>query len=581
MTNDEAPNPHPQEDTTDVRPRRKRHSKLIVFSVVGILLVVAAVAAWQFYGGEFTGSGNHSGAESKGDVYYCPMHKQYESDRPGNCPICSMKLVKKPSNSGGATSGGSTATDMANMPMADPSDTAASNDPAENAIFVSPEQQQLTGIRTEPVAVRQMVKEIRTSGKIGFDETKITHVHTKISGWIEQVFVEYVGKFVRRGDPLFTIYSPDLVATQEEYLLALRAQRELGNSSLEWVSKGSEDLLEATRRRLRLWDVSEAEIAALAKRGAARRELTVYSPSSGVVTERAAYHHGRYVTPELDLYTIVDLSKVWALGEIYEYELPLVRVGQKVTVDLPFQQAAAPLYGTITYVSPLLNPTTRTGQIRVELPNAGHELKPEMYVNVNLRIDLGHKISVPEDAVLNTGTLQYVFVDLGNGYFEPREVKLGALAGGFYAIQQGVKVGERVVTAANFILDSESRIKGVFANMGVPKKPSSIAGKAAQRLKIEFRTEPDPAKAGDNKVRVKVADAKGAPIVDGSVKVVVSMPAMGSMPPMKSEASLSHQGNGEYAGTLNIPLAWTWQAVVTVERGGTPLGSARFNVIAR
>jgi len=385
MTNDEAPNPHPQEDTTDVRPRRKRHSKLIVFSVVGILLVVAAVAAWQFYGGEFTGSGNHSGAESKGDVYYCPMHKQYESDRPGNCPICSMKLVKKPSNSGGATSGGSTATDMANMPMADPSDTAASNDPAENAIFVSPEQQQLTGIRTEPVAVRQMVKEIRTSGKIGFDETKITHVHTKISGWIEQVFVEYVGKFVRRGDPLFTIYSPDLVATQEEYLLALRAQRELGNSSLEWVSKGSEDLLEATRRRLRLWDVSEAEIAALAKRGAARRELTVYSPSSGVVTERAAYHHGRYVTPELDLYTIVDLSKVWALGEIYEYELPLVRVGQKVTVDLPFQQAAAPLYGTITYR------------------------------------------------------------------------------------------GERVVTAANFILDSESRIKGVFANMGVPKKPSSIA----------------------------------------------------------------------------------------------------------
>lgn len=213
--------------------------------------------------------------------------------------------------------------------------------------------------------------------------------------------------------------------------------------------------------------------------------------------------------------------------------------------------------------------------------NPNYRLKPDMFVNLKLRIELGRQLTVPEDAVLNTGTQQYVFVDKGNGYFEPREVKLGAQAEGLYAIQHGLKPGERVATAANFILDSESRLKGAFANMGIPRQPAASTGPPVEPLRIQLHTEPDPAKVGENLVRVKVANAHGSPVSDALVKVKISMPAMGGMPPMSSEAQLSHQGNGEYSGRLAVPMAWTWQTMVTVEKAGQLLGSGQFNITAR
>ena len=225
-----------------------------------------------------------------------------------------------------------------------------------------------------------------------------------------------------------------------------------------------------------------------------------------------------------------------------------------------------------------MNPATRTGQIRMEFPNPSYALKPDMFVNVKLRINLGRQLTVPEDAVFDTGTEQYVFVDKGNGYFEPRKVKLGVQAEGYYAITEGLRSGERVATAANFILDSESRLKGAFGNMGAPQV---AAAKPAEQLQIQLRTDPSPAKVGDNSVWVRVADVRGSPVHDASVRVRVSMPAMGSMPPMNSEAVLASKGNGEYSGTLKIPLAWTWQTTVTVERAGEFLGSAQFSIIAR
>ena len=565
--------------TNDIKKMRKI---LINLMLALILLAGAAAVAWQFYGEELrktlwvskTGEKTEQRvAAQPREVYYCPMHKEYQSDKPGNCPICSMKLLKKD---------GTLASDDASESVEKSASPAAPGTPTGvNTIFVAPQQQQLIGMQTAPAEMRPLAREIRAAGKIAFDESKVTHIHTKVSGWIEQVFVDFVGKFVRKGDPLFTIYSPDLVATQEEYLLALRARRELATSSIERVAVGAERLVDASRRRLRLWDVTDEEIARLEKEGKARREITVYSPVSGVVTERAAYHHGRYITPELDLYTIVDLSTVWALGEIYESELPLVRQGQRVLVEFPNADGSPALTGTISYIYPYLNPTTRTGQIRIVFSNPGHRLKPDMFVNLKLRIDLGRQLTVPEDAVLNTGTQQYVFVDKGSGYFEPREVKLGMQAEGSYAIKQGLKQGERVATAANFILDSESRLKGAFANMGVPTQPATSGAMAAEQLRIELHTQPDPAKVGDNMVRVKVTDAKGAPINDASVKVKISMPAMGSMAPMTSEAQLSHQANGEYTGRLTVPMAWTWQTVVTVERRGRLLGSGNFNITAR
>jgi len=554
---------------------RRDWRDLLTGALLALILIAGATGvAWQFYGERLRrpewverllpGKAHRAGAAALRDVYYCPMHKDYQSDKPGNCPICSMQLVKKEKSAMAAES---------------PAPVGASGPRAEpNTIFLAPQQQQLTGVRTEPAGYRHLAKEIRAAGKIAYDETRVTHIHTKVSGWIEHVFVDFAGKFVRQGDPLFTFYSPDLVATQEEYLLALRAQKDLASSSFERVTTSARSLVEASRQRLRLWDVTDEEVSRLEKEGKALRTLTVYSPVGGLVTERAAYHHGRYVSPEMDLYTIVDLSRVWALGEIYEYELPLVKTGEKTEIEMPYEQGAPPLRGTVNYVYPYLNPATRTGQIRMEFPNPSYALKPDMFVNVKLRINLGRQLTVPEDAVFDTGTEQYVFVDKGNGYFEPRKVKLGVQAEGYYAITEGLRSGERVATAANFILDSESRLKGAFGNMGAPQV---AAAKPAEQLQIQLRTDPSPAKVGDNSVWVRVADVRGSPVHDASVRVRVSMPAMGSMPPMNSEAVLASKGNGEYSGTLKIPLAWTWQTTVTVERAGEFLGSAQFSIIAR
>ncbi len=470
---------------------------------------------------------------------------------------------------------------MPGMQMPSGSGNQAAPQPSSgNAIFVPPQRQQLIGVQSVPAALKSLVKEIRTVGKVTYDETKLTHIHTKVTGYVEHVFVDYVGKVVKQGDPLFTIYSPDLVSTQEEYLLALKSRNTLKNSSLPWVSTGSESLLDAARQRLRLWDVTDSEIETLEKEGKAKRELAIYSPVNGVVTERAAYHHGRFVNPEMDLYTLVDLSSVWVIGQVYEYELPLVRAGQNAEIEFPYTPQKKSLGGKITFIYPYLDSKTRTAQVRFEFPNPDFVLKPDMFLNVKLRIDLGEQLVVPEDTVLNTGSEQYVFVDKGDGYFEPRPVKLGAEAGGYFAVEEGLKSGDRVVTAANFILDSESRLKGAFANMGKPSGEEMKKSGAASNLKIDL-LEPKIAKVGQNPIRLVVKDASGNPITDAEVEVNLFMPQMGSMAPMSSKATLNHSGNGEYAGKIDIPMAWTWQTNVTVKKSGQTLGSMQTNITAR
>ena len=406
--------------------------------------------------GQLLGGSEDSVQTSQKETYYCPMHPNYKSDKSGNCPICSMKLVKLEE----APAAGKRQSGMQGMAM-EPG--AAGNHgasaPSTNTIFIAPQRQQMIGVKTVVAKVVPLVKEIRAVGKVGYDETKVTHIHTKVTGYVEEVFVDFMGKIVKQGDPLFTIYSPDLVSTQEEYLLALRSRNTLKDSSFEWVSTGSQSLLEAARQRLRFWDIRDEDIDRLEKEGKVRRTLTMYSPVNGLVTERAAFHHGKFVNPEMDLYKLVDLSTVWILGDIYEYELPYLEIGQSVEIEFPYTSEAKPLRGRVTYVYPYLDPKTRTAQIRMEFPNPDFQLKPDMFVNVNLKIDIGPTIAVSEDAVLDTGTQQYVFVDKGEGYLEPRQVKVGAEAKGYYAIQSGLSAGERVVTAANFILDSESGVR--------------------------------------------------------------------------------------------------------------------------
>ena len=549
------------------------------------VLLVGAVAGVLFYsfGTRAPRGEKLSSAVAKED-YYCPMHPTLHSDKPGNCPVCSMKLVKveKGPASDGANKGQTNSPPMPGMPTGAPTEgNPPSGAPNENAIYIAPQKQQLIGMRSVPAVVQPLVKEIRTVGKVAYDETKVTHIHTKVSGYIEEVFADYVGKSVQKGDPLFTIYSPDLVSTQQEYLLALKSKNMLKNSSLPDIASGATNLLAATRERLHLWDVTDEEIQRLEHDGTVKHAITVYSPISGVVTERAAYHHGTFVDPEKDLFTIVDLSQVWVLGEVYEYELPFVRVGQLADVDFPYAANSKTLRGRVSFIYPYLDPKTRTAQVRVEFSNPGFALKPDMFTNIRLSASLGNQLVVPQDAVLNTGTEQYVFLDLGQGYVEPRLVEIGPSTGDSYSIRKGLKSGDRVVTGANFIVDAESRLKGAFANMGkaVGVQTGETAA-LAQTLSVNI-IEPRQAKVGPNPVRLSVRDMTGKPIEGADVEISIFMPQMGSMPPMSAKATLKDVGKGEYAGTVDVPMAWTWQTTVTVRKGAQVIGNAQTTLTAR
>lgn len=473
----------------------------------------------------------------------------------------------------------------AQAPKPEASAPGGPSTPVAGAIFVPPEKQQLIGMRSVAAEMGTLTKEIRIAGKVGYDETRLTHIHSKVSGYIEEVFADSVGKPVRAGDPLFTIYSPDLVATERDYLLALRSRDLLRESTLPSASIGAENLIAAAKERLRLWDVTEQEIQSLDREGAVKRAIAFYSPVNGVVMERAAYHHGTFVDPSKDLFTIVDLSHVWVLGDVYEMDLPFVRAGQAAAIELPYSGGGRTLrgrtlHGRIDFIYPFLDPKSRTVQIRLEFPNPDLTLKPEMFVNITLTALLGRQLLVPQDAVMDTGTEQYVFIDKGDGYVQPRQVKMSVEAGDKAGIEQGLKPGERVITAANFIVDSESRLKGAFAELGAPSQPPKSAPGAAQAISVEV-LEPKTAKTGMNSIRLLVKDASGKPIAGAQVQVALLMPQMGSMPSMSSQATLAEAGNGIYSGQIEFQMAWTWQATVTVRKGGNAIGTARTNITAR
>lgn len=569
----------PIEEGTPEQPRRR-----------GRALLAATLAALVLGSGGFwlyrrsATSEAHAGHDA-GGTYYCPMHTSYRSDKPGNCPICSMKLVPLEA-APKAGAGAASAKPMPGMPMSSPgSEGTATSSPATASgppprVRIAPERQQQIGVKFAEAMLMAARVEIRAVGRVAYDETQIAHVHTKISGWIEDVFVDFVGASVQKGQPLFTIYSPELVSSQEEYLLALRARDELGSSSFARVSEGSRTLLDSARRRLELWDMTPAQIEALERKGAVSRAVTHFSPVSGVVTERAAYHHGTTVTPDMDLYTIVGLSRVWVQAEVYEYEVPHVGVGQAAEITLPYDSGKR-LRGKVTFIAPVLDPRTRTVQVRMEFPNPDLLLRPESFVNATLRRELGQRLVVPKDALMDTGKTQYVFVDQGDGYLEPREVKAGPEVADGRVVDGGLREGERVVTAANFILDSESRLKGAFDAMGRPIPVEAWAAASAAQISADVTTSPSPARIGKNQVRVKVKDAQGQPIGDADVDIRFFMPQMASMAQVDVNAKLRPAGNGEYVGEVELPIAWSFATTVTVRKAGQVVGTAETTITSR
>ncbi len=334
---------------------------------------------------------------------------------------------------------------------------------APGTVMLSPEKQQLIGVRTTEVRRERVTRTIRTVGRVEVDETKFAHIHVKVDGWVEKVFVDFVGKLVKKGEPLFTFYSPELVSTQREYLIARRGQEDLGDSPYPSVAEGADSLLRAARERLRLWDISGEQIQQLDQTGKVQRTLTIYSPINGFVMHRNLYEQV-FVTPSMDLYQIADLSSVWVHVDIYQYEVPYAQLGQSATVRLSYFPGKV-YTGRVTYVYPTLDPKSRTVKVRLEFPNLDFELKPGMFADVELKINYGVQTVVPSEAVLDSGMRQIVFVAKPGGFFEPREVQVGARLANQYIVLAGLKPGETIVTSGNFLIDSESRLSSATGGM--------------------------------------------------------------------------------------------------------------------
>ena len=459
---------------------------------------------------------------------------------------------------------------------------------SSGSVNVSPEKQQLVGIRTAVAEIRPLVKKIRTVGIVAYDETKVTQVFSKVDGWIEKLFVNYTGKLVERGEPLFTFYSPELVSTQEEYLLALRAKETLGSSSLKEISMGSDSLLEAARRRLALWDISEEQIEELQKNGQPKRTLTFFSPISGFVIKKDAVQ-GMKVMPDKELYTITDLSTVWVNADIYENELNNVRLGQRATITLSYFPGNK-FSGKVTWISPVLEEKTRTTKVRLEFANRDFKLKPEMYANVEIEVDGGKKLAIPDEAVLDSGIRKIVFIDKGEGRYAPAEVKLGGKFDGYYEILSGLSPGERIIASASFLLDSESRLKeamGAMAgmagmDMGDTQKKVPAAATATEKksgdLTLSLETQPAKPKLGENIIRLKIRDAKGAAVQDATVNLTSTM----AMPGMAAgKAAAKHLKDGVYEAKVSLAMAGVWEIGVSIQRPGQKPVQEKFTVTAQ
>ena len=366
----------------------------------------------------------------------------------------------------------------------------------DKAIQISPERQQLIGVRTAAVTHQALDTTVRTVGTLAYDETRVTQIHTKIAGWVEQLYVDYVGKLVQRGQPLFTVYSPDLVSTQKEYLLALRAQRQLGESQFEETRTGAASLVSAARDRLNLWDISEEQIAELERTGQPRKTLTLYSPFGGIVLERNTFA-GQYITPETNAFKIADLSTIWVLGQVFEYELRNVKLGQDAQIEFPYGQSSRTLKGKVTFIYPEIDPQTRRAKVRIEFRNPGLEFKPETYVTVILKTPGGHQLALPKEAVIDDGNKQYAILAQPHGYFEPREIKVGPPVDNYFPLIGGLEAGDRVVTSAQFLVDSETNLQAAMKAMSLSMPGMDMGGGETKTKEQGTVQKAEPMKAMD------------------------------------------------------------------------------------
>ncbi len=448
-----------------------------------LLIAVGFVGGFGY--GRWYGPRDHASATTnKPKGYHCPMHPSYHSDKPGDCPICGMKLVPDEDSAHpvGAAAQKPTgkilfyrdpkAPDFkSDKPGINPEtgsdlEPVYENDPAAmpmGTIRVSPEKQQLIGVKFGEVTLGAGIHSFRSVGKVTMDETRFSKVQTRIEGWIEKVYVDFTGKLVEQGQPLLTLYSPEMLASQQEYLLAIRSREIMKDSPLAGSQQQSDSLLAAARKRLELFSLSEAQIEEITRTQKPLTNITIYSPISGYVMMRNAFPKQR-ITPETELYTVVDLSRVWIMADVFENEASMIQVGMPARMNLSYGSGRK-IDGRVSYIQPQIDPTTRTLKVRIEADNPNMTLKPDMFVDVEFNVAMPARITVLAEAVLDTGLKKTVFVDRGNGYLEPRQVETGERIGDRIEITKGLAAGERVVTSSHFLIDSESQLKSSASGM--------------------------------------------------------------------------------------------------------------------
>jgi membrane fusion protein, copper/silver efflux system len=428
-------------------------NKKTIFLLITVVLLaltgVYFIACSQTKPAEKKASAPVAKKEHKILYYVDPMNPSNRSDKPGKAPD-GMDLT----------------------PVY--ADEETDDNSVPGTVKLSGRKQQLINLKVVEVQQAATGQNIRTVGTLQYDETKIAKIHSKIEGWIDRVYVDYTGQLVRKGQALFSIYSPDLVATQQEYLLAVKAEKSLGNSSFADVSSGSKALRASAYRRLKLWDVSDQQIKKLEETGSPMTTITFYSPVSGFVIEKNVFEKQR-ITYDTETYSIADLSRIWLMADVYEYEATRVHVGQNATMSLAYDPRRR-FEGKVTYIYPALNEMTRTLKVRIEFSNRDFALKPDMYADVELQTEQqASGLMIPEEAVLDSGNRQVVFVQKAEGEFEPREVKTGAHVDGNVVIASGLSAGEKVVASGNFLIDSESQLKSALDSMATSGDHSTHA----------------------------------------------------------------------------------------------------------
>ena len=454
--------------------------------------------------------------------------------------------------------------------------------PALTPVQLSPERLQAIGVKTAIVTMREINNQLRLPGNVDINEQQASYVQIRFPGWIQKVFANATYQYVRNGQPLFTIYSPDLVSTEQEYLLAKQNQKSFSQDMHGTAVKEGDWLVQAASDRMRQFGVPTNEIAKLEQTGKVEHDIQIDSPATGYITERNAVPN-QYVQSDTKLYTIADLSSAWVYANVPQSDVGRLKPGNRATVTVdayPGRQFS----GRIDQILPQVDPMTRSVRVRLVFNNPGVVLKPGMYVNVNIDVPLGCQLVIPSSGILQSGTRQIAFVDHGEGYLEPREVEVGPRVDDHTVVLKGLRNGDRIVSSANFLVDSEAQLQAALGSFAPPPGGGAAAAMEApaQQIAIDLSTEPSPPRKGSNTVRIKVTQPDGKAVTGAQVSVtffMAAMPAMG-MSAMRAVATLADKGNGTYEAPLQLQTGGTWQVTITVQSNAQTIGTKQLSVNA-